>query len=550
MMALSRLSLYFHTLRHLKPVQIWGRLAFKMRAPAPDPAAAPPVRAGAAAWCRPVRRNQSLLGECRFKFLNVERDIASAEDWNAGAAEKLWLYNLHYFDDLNAIASEERCHWHKDLMGRWLRENPPGVGPGWEPYPISLRVVNWIKWCLGGNEPSEETRHSLAVQVRFLYHRMEFHLLGNHLLVNAKALLFAGLYFEGEEAERWYRRGRKVFADQLEEQVLADGGHFERSPMYHALTLEDVLDVINVHRAYGRPVDASWGPRASRMIRWLAVMSHPDGDIAFFNDAAFGTAPSLGDLVEYAQAIDPAIALPAPPGSVLLPESGFGRIEGSEAVILADVGSVGPSYQPGHAHAGTLSFELSLFGRRVLVNSGTSVYGTGEERDRQRGTAAHNTVRVDRCDSSEVWSGFRVARRARAFAVQFAVKTLSAAHDGYRRLSGRPMHHRRWILEEGHVEIADELRGDGSHLCETFFHIHPDWSPEIKSDGSCELVSADGGYRILVQLDPALTWNLETATWHPQFGVTARNHRLTGSRLVGLPTGFTTRLSWSCESSS
>ena len=81
-------------------------------------------------------------------------------------------------------------------------------------------------------------------------------------------------------------------------------------------------------------------------------------------------------------------------------------------MALLDVAPVGPDYLPGHAHADTLSFELSLFGQRVLVNSGTSQYEAGPERSRQRGTAAHNTVIVDGHDSSEVWAGFRVARRA------------------------------------------------------------------------------------------------------------------------------------------
>src|SRR6185295_1096925 len=108
--------------------------------------------------------------------------------------------------------------------------------------------------------------------------------------------------------------------------------------------------------------------------------------------------------------------------------------------------SVGPSYQPGHAHADTLSFELSLHGRRVLVNSGTSEYGTGPERQRQRSTAAHNTVVIDGQDSSEVWGGFRVARRAHCqwlATSRTPAPSIEAVHDGYLRLPGRNTHRRR-----------------------------------------------------------------------------------------------------------
>jgi uncharacterized heparinase superfamily protein len=546
----TRLSLYFHTLRYLKPLQIWGRVAFHLRTPKPDLRLAPTPRALVAGWCAPVPRQQSQLGEGQFRFLNVEHEIASAEDWNSQALGKLWLYNLHYFDDLNAKCAEARRSWHLKLLLRWITENSPGVGVGWEPYPISLRVVNWIKWCLAGNELNEVVRHSLAVQLRFLSRRLEVHLLGNHLFVNAKALLFGGLFFEGSEAERWYALGKKMLGSQLGEQILADGGHFERSPMYHSLFLEDLLDLFNLHGAYGKPVDVTWRETIAKMSAWLSAMTHPDGEIAFFNDAASGIAPKAHELEDYARQLgmQPSLPLSAWPG--LLSDSGYARIENGDAVILADVGSIGPDYLPGHAHAGTLSFELSLAGRRVLVNSGTSMYGNGVERQRQRGTAAHNTVRVDECDSSEVWSGFRVARRARIFDVRYDDVTLAGKHDGYRRLPGKPVHCRQWTTVRNGVDIVDELAGVGAHLAEVFFHIHPDWRPHLKGDATCELVSVDGSCGLLMRLEPRMEWRIEHSTWHPQFGVSLPNFRLVGSQRGELPFRFVTRLSWRCVSCS
>ena len=385
MKLLTRFALYCNTVRYLKPVQVWGRVAFRLRSPHPDLRPAPFPRGLVAGWCVPVTREQSQLAEGRFRFLNVEHEIPLAEDWNSQAAEKLWLYNLHYFDDLNARCAGTRHSWHLRLLSRWIEENPPSFGVGWEPYPISLRVVNWIKWCLAGNEPSEAVRHSLAVQLRYLSRRLEVHLLGNHLFANAKALIFGGLFFEGREAERWYALGKKVMGGQLGVQILADGGHFERSPMYHSLLLEDLLDLFNSHCAYGKPVDASWRETIAKMTTWLSAMTHPDGEIAFFNDATSGIAPKVHELEDYARRLGMRFSSQLSDRPGLLRDSGFARIESENAVILADVGSVGPDYLPGHAHAGTLSFELSLAGRRVFVNSGTSVYGNGVERQRQRG---------------------------------------------------------------------------------------------------------------------------------------------------------------------
>src|SRR5450759_4718040 len=304
-----------------------------------------------------------------------------------------------------------------------MSENPPGQGNGWEPYPTSLRIVNWVKWSLDGDTHSPEVVHSLAVQARWLRKRLEIHLLGNHLWANAKALVFAGAYFEGVEAASWRDTGLRLLRRELAEQVLPDGGHFERSPMYHAIVLGDVLDLLQLAKrcpgccAVGDV--ESWRSAAMRMRRWLRVMTHPDGGIAFFNDSALGIAPDFTALAAYADALGlPPDAVPLA-GIEALPDSGYVRLQMGPAVLIADVGEIGPAYLPGHAHADTLSFELSLHGRRVLVNGGTSTYESGDERLRQRGTAAHNTVVVDGQDSSEVWGSFRVARRARPFAVQW-----------------------------------------------------------------------------------------------------------------------------------
>ncbi len=446
---MTPLPLYWHTLRWLKPVQFWGRAWFRLHRPRPGTRPAPPLRPSRGAWV-PCRRAPSMTGPARFRFLSVERELAAPADWNRADWPRLWRYNLHYFDDLVAHGAADRESWHRALIERWIADNPPGRGTGWEPYPVSLRIVNWIKWSLarGGGPGVEQMRlspaavHSLAVQARWLRGRVERHLLGNHLWANAKALVFAGAFFDGGEAARWRDEGLALLRRELREQILPDGGHFERSPMYHATLLEDLLDLVQLAARWpglvAGPELAAWRATAQRMLRWLRVMTHPDGGIAFFNDAAFEVAPDLAALEDYAanacglaHASDASfgnqgprvVSLPEPepsiaalrgsdPSIIALPDSGYVRLQAGPAVLIADVGAIGPDYLPGQAHADTLSFELSLHGRRAIVNSGTSTYETDAERLRQRGTAAHNTVVVDGADSSEVWSSFRVARRA------------------------------------------------------------------------------------------------------------------------------------------
>ena len=360
-------------------------------------------------WKTPARRRASLLSPSRCRFLNEEHDIASPTAWNNPAWEKLWLYNLHYFDDLNAMDAMERTPWQRQLIDRWITENPPAQGTGWEPYPTSLRIVNWIKLALTGNTLEPTWLHSLAVQTRWLSKHLEIHLLGNHLFANAKALVFAGLFFEGKEASAWLDKGMEILARETREQILPDGGQFERSPMYHALALEDLLDLVNLASLYEDSIPNKWQGFVStwpqvigRMRSWLSSMCHPDGETAFFNDAAIGIAPSPEELEIYAQNLGLQPLSTHQDGIVHLADSGYIRIQRDGMTALLDVAPIGPDYLPGHAHADTLCFELSLFGQRVLVNSGTSRYGTGQERLWQRGTAAHNTVTVDGHDSSEV----------------------------------------------------------------------------------------------------------------------------------------------------
>ena len=444
---------YWHTLRHLKPIQLYGRIWFCLVRPRIDMRPAPPLRSThRRVWVKPAARRISLVGPERFCFLNDTHDLA-AGGWDDPALEKLWRYNLHYFDDLNAQDADARTEWHRVLLSRWVQENPSGIGTGWEPYPTSLRIVNWIKWALGGHALPPECVESLAVQTRWLSQRLEIHLLGNHLFANAKALVFAGVFFEGPEAEGWLEKGLRILEREVQEQVLSDGGHFERSPMYHALALEDMLDLINFAAtsletmpSRWRSFADSWLETVGRMRIWLTAMCHPDGEISFFNDAAIGIAPSLMELEAYAGRLGLSSVSVAGDGVAHFPASGYIRVQRGAMVALLDVAPVGPDYLPGHAHADTLSFELSLFGRRVLVNSGTSRYGMGPERLRQRGTAAHNTVSIDGQDSSEVWGGFRAARRAKPFGLQIREDVngvhVVCSHDGYARLPGRPIHRR------------------------------------------------------------------------------------------------------------
>jgi uncharacterized heparinase superfamily protein len=541
---LSSGARYVHTLRYLRPVQVFGRLWYQARRPRPDLRAAPPVRARRAPYAAPVAPEPTLVARDRVCLLNLERRCAAPADWHPAGASKLWIYHLHYFGDLNAREAATRHEWHREWLERWVRENPPGSGEGWEAYPLSRRIVNWIKWALSGNELPTLCRESLAVQTRWLAARVERHILGNHLLANAAALLHAGLYFSGAEPHSWYERGLGILTRELREQVLADGGHFERSPMYHAAVLADLLDLVNLHRAYEAQAPAEWSALVASMQRWLDAMTHPDGEIAFFNDATGGVAATAAQTRAYAARLGLPAAARSDTALTVLEPSGYVRAQAGPAVLLCDCAPVGPDYLPAHAHADTLSFELSLHGERVLVNSGVSQYGADAERARQRGTAAHNTVVLDGQDSSEVWGGFRTARRARvrdrAASAAPLPLTIAAAHDGYRRLPGRNEHVRCWRLDEQSLVIEDRI--DGSfRSAQALFHLHPRVGVVQEGNARIRLNAPHLPAPLHMTFESAAGLAIRAGTWHPGFGVSLANRCIVAD-FTGPALG--TRLEW------
>jgi uncharacterized heparinase superfamily protein len=475
----AQLGRLWRTVRWLRPIQVLGRVRFRLQRPRPDPRPAPSRREITGPWATPAAREPSLIPPTRLRFLGEEHDLDRV-GWDDPRLTLLWRYNQHYFDDLVALDTPSRRADQRALLARWLAENPPGRGTAYAPYPVSLRIVNWVKWFVGGVEPEPAWIDSLALQTRWLTRRLEWHLLGNHLFVNAKALVFAGLFFEGPEADTWLAAGLRILARQLPEQILPDGGQFERSPMYHALALEDLLDLLNVIAALApvcspaRALEPGLRERCTTMLHWLRCMMHPGGALARFNDCAEGIAPACAELERYAAAL--GIDSPHPPPGdavVALQPSGYLRVQRGPAVALLDAAPVGPDYLPGHAHADTLSFELSIDGRELIVNRGTSVYGYGPRRAIERGTAAHSTVQIGDENSSEVWSGFRVGRRARPGPVAVEGWTMTASHDGYEHLPGRPRHERRWHFDSRSLRIEDRLTPRAAEPAIARFHLAP-----------------------------------------------------------------------------
>ena len=536
------------TVRYLKPIQIYRRLWFRLYTPQISFEVGCPVSLQKCSLLQPAQRQKSMTASLTWKFCNREESISKI-GWSGNEVSALWRYNQHYFDDLNAEHSEERTHWHVEYISRWISDNASTSKVGWDPYPTSLRIVNWLKWLYTKDFIIDDMLESLVVQTRWLEKRLEWHLLGNHLFTNAKALIFSGILIDCDYSARWLDIGFKILKREISEQILADGAHFELSPMYHALALEDLLDLINVimpNKSKLSPEQRiqfdEWLILVPSIISWLKNMSHMDGEISFFNDAAFGVAPNNSELWKYAERLGFNVES-TNNGAADLKSSGFVRLQHDDAVLIADFAEIGPTYLPGHAHADTLSLEMSLFGQRLFVNSGTSEYGHSKERLRQRGTSAHNTVNIDNLNSSEVWSSFRVGSRAH-ISNRYVSKHdetnfyAKATHDGYAKSLNGLKHSREIYFTPKFVTVKDYLSYEV--LAQVVYHLHPSVQVEqhSPSDGAFVL---QNGVKVDWRVSSADTVKLVRSTWHPKFGEIEPNYKLD----IKFSTASTAlRLSW------
>ncbi len=468
-------SKYYHTLKYLRGDQFFHRVshALKSRLYPVKPYrinTSIDFRLPGTASHFPLRHGKYLGGN-KFRLLNIEHDFQGQIDWSYDKYGMLWTFQLNYFDYL----LDESCT-HEDavrLMDEWCHAEP-GLTVGKMAYPISLRTINWLKAMIRFGHA--ESRHVAAIkcELQRLMSNLEYHVLGNHLLENALALIFGGLSFQEQQ---WLTKGLHLLDQEIPEQFLDDGGHFERSTMYQQILLERMLDTLNVARAssMGKPVMERLEPLVMRMFGWLDQMTFPNGELAHVNDSAPGMSMPTQALSTYSRelsiCVDPA---PHPLGA-----SGYRRMDLGSLSCIMDAGDVGPDYLPAHAHSDTLSFCLAVHGHPCIVDTGTSTYQPDAIRQRERSTSSHNTVVIDGREQSEAWGSFRMARRAHARILEEGEGLLKATHDGYQRFGAD--HIREWTWSEGTLVVTDEVWGGSNY--EAFLHLAPGLDIEQKADG-------------------------------------------------------------------
>jgi uncharacterized heparinase superfamily protein len=473
------------------------------------PAEAPPF---ATPWPADPQQGQLLLaGEFRFAGESIRdprplsRPVGASPGWRDGLDRFDWLNNLRAAGapGAQALAIE--------LTRRWIAENPRYREATWRGDLLAARLRNLLlnAFYLTGGTPDPAFRAmlmgSLYRQAAHLARALPDGLYGAALLEAIVALMLAGLMLP--RGERLLVLGRRLFARELSSQLLPDGGHVERSPRLMLELLLRLIDLRDVFAAARRPLPDSLQLTIESLASVVLMLCHENGQLAGFNDTAERDPRTVEAAMRRAGGRLRALNQ--------LPVSGFQRMECGRTTALVDCGAPPRHGLDGHAHAGTLSFELSHDGDRMIVNCGAHPWSK-EWQLVQRTSAAHSTLIVDNVNSSMLLPARKAIGggvRMGGIALKPDIVTsrreetngqiwLDLSHNGYEEGFGL-IHRRRLYLSANGEDFMgeDQLVGKGGNSFALRFHLHPSVQASITQNGQAALLKLPKGsfWRMRVQ---------------------------------------------------
>lgn len=531
----ARLPTVLRTLAHLRPAQARAQIhhgLFGLAAPRQAAGVASSLAIGRpkTPFLGPPGHVKS-LGGTRIELLRVPFELAERIAWKSNEQGPLFAYHLHQHEYLRLpeFTPTERAR----VLLDWIHNHPAGVG--WDPHPISLRLICWGKSLLtpgtfdADGRLQGEMLRSMSDQLETLVHGMEVRLQANHLLSNLIAVVFGGLLLDGSSSATWRDQADALLLE-LDAQIRPDGGHEERSPMYHSLLLENLLDLLNL--CLSAPVRAPAGladglrETATRMLSALELWTHLDGRIALFADSAFDVAAEPRLLRDYAERL--GISSSADFHSGILPQTGYFRLRAGAFDLIASVAAPAPAHQPGHAHCDALAFELSVAGHRLVTDTGLFEYLPGPRRDRARATASHSTLQVGGEEQAEIWAAHRIGGRPVVDLTAWdGSGSAEATCRGWSR--NAPLHRRFFSVESEGVTIVDRVEGPGGEV-RVCLPIDPAWQVELSGGRARVTRESESGVPCIVEIELAnvFEWALERQPYYPTFGCEVERFVLVG----------------------
>lgn len=480
----------------------------------------------------------------------------------------------------------------RQLLDSWFEQCPYLLGPNWtSSLELGIRLINWsVVWQLVGGVTSEMFAHDdgRRFQARWLtaiYQHMHFvagHLsrfssANNHLIGELSGLYVATVTWpHWREAARWRQQARMELIEEASRQNGPDGVNREQAVSYQRFVIDFLLLTALAGRAAGEEFPGDYWSRLEAMLEFVAGIMDVGGHVPQWGDADDGyviaSPPDkmfcpfrsqlatgavlfergdfkvkagefddnsrwlLGDTgasdFEHLAAEHPARRLRRayPDGGYYVLGDEFDTPK--EVRIVVDAGPLGFQAIAAHGHADALAFTLSLGGHEFLIDPGTYAYHTERAwRDYFRGTAAHNTVRIDGFDQSVIGGSFMWLHHARVQCHEWESKSeedyFIGSHDGYQRLAD-PVRHERGMLyrkRARRLEIIDLIACRSAHTAERFWHFAEDVAVGLEPGGAIWAAKAGWQIRLIPEGAPvsAVVYrgrHRPMAGWvSPRFGV-------------------------------
>ncbi|MGB0681355.1 MAG: heparinase II/III family protein [Magnetovibrionaceae bacterium] len=417
------------------------------------------------------------------------------------------LHGFSWLRDLKALSSGAARDRARALIRSWQSAHGSWSPFVWRADLMGERITQWLQvsdFLMTEDDPvfARDLIESLTAQTRHLPAALEDLPAGTGQFAALSGLIHGAACLP--TCEGLAGAALDMLESVIDAQIMADGGHVERSPSSHLAVLRHLLDIRGILMAARVEAPQTLQQSIDRMAPVLRLYRLGDGGLALFN----------GSSAERPSDVDAVLALAAFRGRALAaaPHTGFQRLSAGKLALVVDAGSPAPEPYDRRAHAGTLSFELSSGKERLVVNCGAPLV-EGPLFEAMRATAAHSALTLDDRNSAEILTSGHLGRKPGQVTVMRrhheGATWLETAQDGFK---GPPfgLHHKRiFFLAPGGEEIRGEdflqrLPGasDGNaHRACVRFHLHPMAQANLLAGGRGVLIKlASGqGWRFLAR---------------------------------------------------
>lgn len=426
---------------------------------------------------------------CSLNILNRKIRLDEKVNWDNIKLTRLERFNVHYFDWAREWLDSaiDKSNWDKKyfflnhLIDSWIDSTSTQFGDGWHSYTTSLRVRNWlwlIQFCPQLN--SQKIVDSLWQQICWLRQKPESCHGGNHWLENLITLCIAAIQFDNSYSKEIYKYALYNLKIELDQQILSDGGHEERSASYHIIILDRLVELSCVLKIYRIKIPIWLIDNLKIMNEWISNVRLINGGFPNFNDNILGTCPNLEEVYFFSEGLlnKKNYKIKGLRGAILslalenknsidrdhfkikreivnLNATGWTIFSlGNKWELIFKCGTPCPSHLAAHVHSDQLTFEFLKNGKKIVCETGTTTYEKGKARNFERSIKSHNTIQlglkkrkeINWIEPVDVWDVFKAGRKCNPLKKDFGIdknwKWVQGSHDGFSQINSS---HFRWM---------------------------------------------------------------------------------------------------------